>query len=199
MWTFCKDYCFHRARTLLRMLFSLCRFTHTIGSLGITVHKCFDSHSCDFAIQRINAVQQTKANHFAMIYCVDGELWRKIQYLINPGTTRLIKCNNIQDIVTSIVSCYQHMNDSARLMLQQEYFQDEEKMLNSSESSKEILSQLLESLGVDNDSNIHLLQEALPSLSTILNARREDLEENIPIDIASIENLVNFLLTGDNE
>jgi ERCC4-type nuclease len=168
------------------------RFPTTKSSLAISI---VDNIQDDFgrAVDRINNIQRSKSNHFAIVVFPDKQysLWTRYQYAIQPGDTKLIRANNMVEVVEILHSIVTLFSDTSKLQAQEQYIQHEKLALESMEASRNIFASAIGKLGLNLDEQ-SLLMESVGSIANVMMASKDSLEMNCPIDIEHINRISDF-------
>ena len=144
------------------------------------------------AVEQLNQLQLRFKNAMALLTNFDNVQRTALLSKIPAGSLRMLECSSLEsEIARVIVMSYNDMKDTTKFRLQTSYFQHMETQLTTPEKLTTILTQYLNTIGVTTV-DIQLLLESVAQGSSIILASEHELCENCPMDIYSIQLVIEL-------
>jgi hypothetical protein len=144
------------------------------------------------SIKRIEDVQKQFKNAIAIVVGVmDGDSWTSFQMMIDVGMMRLFRVANAEEAAAFSLECHTQLSQKEKFNLQTIYFTQERARLTSAEASRAITKETLRSLSVPEE-EIDILIDGFPTSRHLVCAQAEELAENSPASLASIQSIAAY-------
>ena len=110
---------------------------------------------------------------------------------LKGGPLRVLGSSNCIDSAECLMDIYTDLKCKRKLLMQREFFVNEEMKLTAPETAEEIAYKSFEKLGISQyDGSIVL--DGFPTLKKLITTSKEEMSDNSPADQKSIEKLTNF-------
>jgi hypothetical protein len=143
-------------------------------------------------IKRIEDVQKQFKNAVGIVMGIsDDDSWTSFQMMIDVGMLRLFRVSNSEEAAAFALECHKQLSQKEKFDLQTTYFKNERARLTSPETSRAITKATLQTLNVPDD-DIDILIDGFPTIQQLVCAQGEELAENSPASLTSIQTIAAF-------
>jgi hypothetical protein len=144
------------------------------------------------SIKRLEDVQKQFKNAVGIVVGVmDDDSWTSFQMMIDVGMLRLFRVANAEEAAAFALECHTQLSQKEKFELQTTYFKHERARLTSAETSRAITKETLRTLSVPED-DIDILIDGFPTIRQLVCAQGEELAENSPASLTSIQSIADF-------